>query len=271
MEEPFRLHPEPQLELVRGQGGEVQGEVVGGAGVDHRGAFPGVDLVELVLDDQLGLPLLELGEPGAELGEARGLVLRIVDAAGEGAAPLGLAEDLVLGFHLRPDRVELAHDGPLGLVVGGADGRGPLEHHVLEEVGDPGRAVGLVGRADVSDPAGGDGGGFRAFDQQQPHSVVEGDLPDRDPGVLGADRRGQVEGGDDGEDGGEVSGFHARAPFIVRRDARVRYAPAVSWVRKLAADAVEIRIGRFPRSARPRNARRRPSMPPDDGSGRPVI
>ena len=56
--------------------------------------------------------------------------------------------DVVAGVFLRGERVELAADGVdcLRDVLGGA-GRGALEEHVLDEVGDPAARLDFVARA----------------------------------------------------------------------------------------------------------------------------
>ncbi len=145
----------------------------------------GVDLVELVLDDEFLLLCLELLHLRAKLGQFLGLVLRQVDAALDLTAAFHLAHDLVLGLHLDAELVELRHDRGFLLVVRGADRRAALEHHVFEEVGDPGGADLLVDRADVGHPARRDGRAVVAFDHQKLHAVVQKNLLDGYLGLLG--------------------------------------------------------------------------------------
>ncbi len=187
VEEALGLHPEPQLELVGGHRDEVDREVVAGAGIHARGAGFGVDLVELVLDDEFLLLRLEDLHLLAQLGQDLGLVLGQVDAALDLTGALHLAHDLVLGLHLETELIELSHDLCLSFVVRCADGRAALEHHVFEEMGDAGGPDLLVDRPDVGDPAGRDGWALVAFDHQNFHAVVQKDLLDGYLGLLGCD------------------------------------------------------------------------------------
>ena len=171
------LQPHPQLQLVGGQAGDVEGAVLAGAGVEAGAAGLGVDLVHLVLDDEAPLllhqavkgldQLLEPGRPG--LG---------IHHVGDLAPALPLAQD----GHLLPDAdldlVLQVVQLPVPLRVPGADGARALEHHVLEQVRDTGHAGGLVGAAHAGHPAQGDGGLVVAFHHHQPHAVREGLLDD---------------------------------------------------------------------------------------------
>ena len=195
--EAVRLHPAPQLELVGGHRHEEGGHVGVGERVDHRGAIGGVDLVELVLDDELVLVVLELLHLGAQLGQARGLVLGVVHAARDLAPPLGPAQLLVLLLHGAEDAVQAVQDLLLLGIVRRADGPGALEHHVLEEVGDAGDAGPLVGAAHAGHPPGGDGGGVVALHHEQPQAVGQGHLLDRDVGLLGGQGEGDGQQQDD--------------------------------------------------------------------------
>jgi len=170
------LHPGPELELVGGDVDEVEGEVAGREGVHARSALGGVDLVELVVDDD-GLVLLHQAvEFGAELLHLGGVVEGVpgvVDlAGGEAAVLLGEVEVEQL---LADPALGVAE---LGILLGvvGPDGVGALEHHVLKEVADAGDARALVDRADLGDPAGGDDVGLiGAGDEEELHPVVEGE------------------------------------------------------------------------------------------------
>ena len=149
--EPVRLHPEPQLELVGGDVHEVEGEVVARARVHPRGALPRVDPAEVLLDDQLLLLREEVLEPVHQRPVALGAVGgvgRVPDAP----QPLGLEEGRLLDPQGRLHLVELGDDLQILLDVPGADGRGALEHHVFEEVCDPGDAGPLVDRSDLGHP-----------------------------------------------------------------------------------------------------------------------
>ncbi len=171
-QEAVRLHPEPELELVGGYGNEVNGLVLVGEGVHPRGTEAGVDLVELVFDHQLALLfgegvelLLELDELGRP---CRGIV-GIVDLAEAVALPL-LAIDrphLILEGFLLLDNLKVAGD------VRRPDGTGALEHHVLEEVAEARDAGPFVRRADVGDPAGGDGRELGSTHHENLHPVRE--------------------------------------------------------------------------------------------------
>ena len=93
VEEAVRLHPHPELELVRRHRDEVTGHVFVGERV-HPGASGGrVDPVELVLDQDLPLFPDQLVELLLELSIVRGLVLRLQEVV-DLAAP-------VRGAHLR--------------------------------------------------------------------------------------------------------------------------------------------------------------------------
>ena len=71
VQESFRLHPEPELELVRGHCDEIDGDVLAREGVHSRRACLGVNLVELVFDYQLSLLADERVEASFELDELR--------------------------------------------------------------------------------------------------------------------------------------------------------------------------------------------------------
>ena len=172
VQQPVRLHPEPQLELVGGDVDEVDREVVARAGVHAGRALPGVDAAEVLLDQQLALPCeqrVELGEQLLVAGRPFSGVLRIVDRA----QPVPFDQQRLLDADLLLERVELGDDLQVLLDVGRADRVRPLEHHVLEEMRNAGDAGPLVHRADPGDPSGGHVRIPRPGHEQERHPVVE--------------------------------------------------------------------------------------------------
>ena len=93
--QPIRFHPEPQLELVGGDVDEVDGEVLRGPGIHAARAGGGVDLVELVLDDEGSFPCSSLASSSSSC-LCRRAILRILEirdlarasTAGSAPAPL---------------------------------------------------------------------------------------------------------------------------------------------------------------------------------------
>ena len=166
-----RLHPEPQLQLVGGQGDEVEGLVLAGSGVEARGALLGVDLVQLVLDDDVLLGRDELLVLLLELLQSRRGVGGVEDGAGDLTASQLDAQLGVLLLHLGPHLVLLLDDGLVAGPVGGADRPGALEHHVLEDVREPGDALGLVDRPHLGHEAAAHGRRIVTFHQQEAHAV----------------------------------------------------------------------------------------------------
>ena len=151
IEQPVGLHPEPELQLVRRNAVQVDGDVGRREGVEERLAFGRVDLVVLVLDHDLALLFDELGELGFELDQLLGpsvSSVRVFDLATASAFTLFAIEgaDLLLQRFLLVDDLEIALD------VRRADRRRSLEHHVLEEMRHAGDSGALVGGADLRDP-----------------------------------------------------------------------------------------------------------------------
>jgi hypothetical protein len=112
-----------------------------------------------------------------QLPVARTLVFgfgEIVDLA----PPQPLPQQAHLGAHGLAQLLLLGDQPEIGGEVLGPQDVGALEHHVFEEVGEAGDAGPFVDRAQVSHPAGGDGGGVVALHQESPHAVGQGVLPD---------------------------------------------------------------------------------------------
>ena len=168
----IRLEREPQLGAVGGKLDEVAGRLVAGDGVEAAGAFGGEKAVELVGHDQ-----------GA------GLVLQRADHAPEAQKPSRVREGCRLlqdeGVAGRVDRVE---ENRFAGRVRDSDLVGALEHHVLQNVGDPSVAQVLVDRAHrvVEDQR--HGGGLTALQHQEGHPVGQ-DVADHGEGLArGGDR-----------------------------------------------------------------------------------
>ncbi|MEO8349736.1 MAG: hypothetical protein ABI610_12550 [Acidobacteriota bacterium] len=207
LQEPFRLHPHPELELVRRDVDEVAGHVRVGEGV-HAGAAPGrVDPVELVLDEDLALLRDERVELLLELAQARRLVLRLQDVVDLAPAP-GSADLRVLLPHLVAQLLLLGDDREVLFVVLRADRRRALEHHVLEKVRDPGDARTLVRAADEGDPAARDARLPFPVNEKETHPVRQLLFDDRD--LLREERSPEDEAHGDGRN--NPAEFHAR-PF----------------------------------------------------------
>ena len=110
----------------------------------------------------LHLPALKItGEIDKVLRAAKDLRLAVRGLYGEGTDAVG-------------DFFQLSNQVTLG--VGRTDRVGALEHHVFEQVAQPGDARTLVGRAHVGYPAGRDRGLFGHGYQQELHAVVEDEL-----------------------------------------------------------------------------------------------
>src|SRR5262249_57471315 len=107
-----------------------------------------------------------------------------------------------LDLHLLVDELEV------GLDVLGPDHAGALEHHVLEEVADPGDALALVRRSHAGHPARGDRGRLVAFEEQEAHAVAEGCDPHLDPRLASRERRRGGGEASDQEGGGAAIEFH---------------------------------------------------------------
>jgi hypothetical protein len=204
VDEPVGLQPGPQLEPVGGEADEVRGEVLGGEGVQLLAAVSGVDLVHLVLHDHVALLGHQVVELRFQLAVARGLVLRLQQVV-DLAPPQALAHDLQLGAHQLPDLLLLLDDLQVGRDVLGADGVRALEHHVLEQVADPGDAL----RSFCPPWATARRGGGRVCRGKRAatHPVGEGHLGDLDARLGGRSGGDQ----DEGEDGAEQA--HAVVPL----------------------------------------------------------
>ena len=196
-EKPLRFHPEPELELVRGHGDEVDGDVVARERVHPGSAGFGVDLVELVLDHDRPLLLDELVETTLELDEFSRTCVgaeRVVDLAE--AVTLSLAAvdfaDLFLELFLLFDDPSILDE------VRRADGVAALEHHVLEKMAHAGNARTFVCGAGVSDPTGADGRELGALHHENVHAVCELERLDRNLGDLLGAGRGRQEYPDEG-------------------------------------------------------------------------
>jgi len=190
--EPVRLQPGPELQLVGGHVDVVEGPVLGGIGVHAGGAEPLVDLVQLVLDDQ-GALLLHLAVQGVQqLLVSRRAGLGIVQVA-DLAAAQSFAKQVQFGAEARDGLVLEGVELGIALGVARADDLGALEHHVLEEVGDPRDAGALVGRTDPGHPAAGDAGLVVALHHEDAQAVGEG--VGGDGQVLGRERREGQQGG----------------------------------------------------------------------------
>ena len=172
VQEPVGLHPEPQLELVGRYVHEVDREIVGGSGVHSGGAVTLVDLVELVLDDVGLLGLEELLEFFSQLLVVGGADLRVA-RVGDLAYAQPAGERLLFLLHLALDGIEPGESLQVLVDVGGAYRAGPLEHHVLEEVGDAGDPGALIYRTDLGDPAGRDVGVAPAGNHEHLQAVLE--------------------------------------------------------------------------------------------------
>ena len=91
--------------------------------------------------------------------------------------------------------VHLLHGRVLGFQVHGADGRGTLEGHVLEDVGQARDALDLVHGADVRVGQDGEDGGVMVLHYDEGESVVEREFRDvllEGGQVLGHRRAGQA-------------------------------------------------------------------------------
>ena len=174
----FRLHPHPQLELVRRDRDVIAGHVGGGVGVHAGAAFPRVNEAELVLDQDGALGGHEFVEALVQLLPVRRLVLRFHQVVNFAPA-IGGAHFGLLDPHLVADLLLFGQDFLVLLVILRADGLRSLEHHVLEEMGGAGDAGSLVGRAHVRDPAARDRRRIVALDHQQLHPVGERDFGHR--------------------------------------------------------------------------------------------
>jgi hypothetical protein len=181
------LEPGPQLEAVLRQAHEVAGQVLVRERVERLAAVARVDLVQLLLHDRRALLLDERVEAPLQLPVALGPVLgpqQVVDLA----APEPRAHHVHLGAHLLAQLFLLGDQAQVGGDVLRADDARALEHHVLEEVREPGDAGALVRRADVRHPAGGDRGRVVMLVEQETHAVRQLQLLDVDLRLLG---RGQ--------------------------------------------------------------------------------
>ena len=94
------------------------------------------------------------------------------------------------GLEFALERVDAIEKGLLAGGIRRAEQRGPLEHHVLQQVGETGLPWELVHAADLEANIRGEGGGFPSLDDQEPHPVLERMLGDRQPGGFRQDLRG---------------------------------------------------------------------------------
>ncbi len=95
-------------------------------------------------------------------------------------APVGGAHQGLFVANLSAHLFLLGDDFEVLFKILGANRRGPLEHHVLEQVRDAGDARPFVGAADVRDPAAGDGRVVVPLDHQDPEAVGQRTLQDLD-------------------------------------------------------------------------------------------
>ena len=89
------------------------------------------------------------------------------------AKPPGCPHLGFFGPHLVADFFLLGENFLIFLVVSRANGRRAFEHHVFEQVRDPGDAGAFIRAADVRDPAPGDGRIIVSFDHEQRNAVGE--------------------------------------------------------------------------------------------------
>ncbi|OQA30278.1 MAG: hypothetical protein BWY56_02534 [Acidobacteria bacterium ADurb.Bin340] len=188
------LQPGPELQFVGGHGDVVEGPVVAGVGVQPRGAGLLVDLVQLILHDEAALLLHQGVEFGEELLVPLGTDLGIVHV-GDLAPTLLLPQDVDLFPDLGLDLVLEVVQLRIPLGIARADGRGPLEHHVFEEVGQARDAGAFVGASHPGHPAAGDGGLIVPFHHQEAHAVGKGVFLDGNG--LGQQRRRDNQRGDE--------------------------------------------------------------------------
>ena len=143
VQEPLALHPAPEFQLVRRDGDEIRGLILGRERV-HRGRpAGGVDAVELVLHQQRPLFLDQFLELHPEFPLARRLALDLLDVLHLTAAPRRPHVAFLLPDQ-PPNPLLLRDDLQVPLGILRAQRRRALEHHVLEKVCDPGDPRTLV-------------------------------------------------------------------------------------------------------------------------------
>ncbi|OPY06088.1 MAG: hypothetical protein A4E67_01635 [Syntrophaceae bacterium PtaB.Bin038] len=157
---PVGLDAGPELDAVRGQAHLVRRHVLPRRGVEAHGPVFRVETVDLVFDDPLlgfALQLLELPLEALDLRLVGAGPFHPLAVERRARFPDPLQHPLLLREVLRPDRA------------------GALEQHVLQEVGRPGLAFGLVdGPHEVADVQG-DGGARVPLHEEHPQAVVERD------------------------------------------------------------------------------------------------
>ena len=178
-QQPLRLHPHPQLQLVLRHRDEVARQVRGRERVHPRRTARRVEPVPLVLHDDLPLLRDQPVELLLQLLVTRRLVLRLLQVI-DLATPPRRAHLRLLQAHRIAQLLLLGDDPQILLVILRAHRRRALEHHVLEEMRDARDAGPFIRAADVGNPAAGDGGIVVPFDHEHAHSVGQGFFDDGD-------------------------------------------------------------------------------------------
>ena len=138
----------------------IGGAVLAGEGVVAGAAVSGIDVGELLLDHVLlRLPSSSRSSSLLEPGDLRWVSL----------FPLQLFRHQLLG-----GRLDLVENRLFRGVVGGAERLGPLEEHVLQQVGKPALVASLVHAPHLEADPGGDGRRGVARHHQELHAVFQG-------------------------------------------------------------------------------------------------